>query len=86
MSLHQNSLLTLCAIWLATLAGINVFRNVGWRTLRRRLHLFSECSYRVRHGDIAAIHNPDTVAWNSVELEHDSLHFTFVTGICALAM
>lgn len=65
MRLHQRPLLTLCAMWLATLAGMKLFHELSDGTpFGGDFICFWNAAHRVRHGDIAAIYNPDT--WHRI--------------------
>jgi alpha-1,2-mannosyltransferase len=61
----QKSWLTVCAIWLATLVGIRLFHELSEGTpFGGDFICFWNAAHRVRHGDIAAIYDPDT--WRSI--------------------
>lgn len=57
----QKPLLLLCAMCLATQAGINLFRELSGTRFGGDFVSFWNAAHRVRHGDIAAIYDPD--AW-----------------------
>ena len=57
----QKLLLTVCAIWLAMRAGIGLFHELSDGTpFGGDFVCFWNAPHRVRHGDIAAIYDPDT--------------------------
>jgi glycosyl transferase family 87 len=61
----QKTLLTLCAMWLATLAGIKLFHELSDGTPFGGDFIgFWNAAHRVRHGDLAAIYDPD--AWHQI--------------------
>jgi alpha-1,2-mannosyltransferase len=64
MSRLQKTLLLLCAMCLTTQAGINLFHELSSTRFGGDFISFWNAAHRVRHGDIAAIYDPD--AWHRI--------------------
>ena len=60
----QKTLLLLCAMCLTTQAGINLFHELSGTRFGGDFICFWTTAHRVRHGDIAAIYDPDT--WHRI--------------------